>query len=108
MVALLARKCPAAMVDTLSSPPETTSSLAQENVPSSVPLSSAHLSLVGPSGFVSGLQYEWNKISWPTPLQLVAQTVVVVLMTSAMTLLIWGLDWFWRMLIQWIVPARGL
>lgn len=65
-------------------------------------------SLTGPDGFLPGLRYEWGRISWPTPLQLVSQTAVVIVITVLMTLIIWGLDWFWRLLITWLVPARPL
>jgi preprotein translocase SecE subunit len=46
----------------------------------------------GPVGFLQEVVQEWKKITWPTPVQVVGQTLVVLLVLVVMTLFIWGLD----------------
>jgi preprotein translocase SecE subunit len=46
--------------------------------------------------YFAGIKTEWFKITWPTPVQLVGQVVVVVAMVTAMTLLLWLMDNIFR------------
>jgi preprotein translocase subunit SecE len=56
--------------------------------------------------FWAGLKTEFKKIIWPSPMQIVGQTIVVVIVVTLMTLLLWGLDTFWRFGIGLITPHR--
>jgi len=56
--------------------------------------------------FWTGLKSEFKKIIWPTPMQIIGQTVVVVVVVTAMTLLLWALDSGWRLVIGLISPHR--
>jgi preprotein translocase subunit SecE len=56
--------------------------------------------------FWAGLKSEFKKIIWPTPMQIVGQTIVVVVVVTLMTLLLWGLDNTWRFAIGLITPHR--
>jgi preprotein translocase subunit SecE len=47
---------------------------------------------------------EWQKVTWPTPTQLLGQTLVVMLVVGLMTLFIWGVDSLWRWGITAITP----
>lgn len=46
----------------------------------------------GPVGFFQEVAQEWKKITWPAPMQVVGQTLVVLLVLVVMTLFIWALD----------------
>ncbi len=54
--------------------------------------------------YFKGVRTEWTKISWPTPQQIMGQTIVVLVMTSIMTLGLFLIDHTFRTLIQLITP----
>ena len=56
--------------------------------------------------FWTGLKSEFKKIIWPTPMQIIGQTIVVVVVVTLMTLLLWALDNGWRLAISLITPHR--
>lgn len=49
--------------------------------------------LSGIGTFLSEVQAEFKKISWPTRQQIVVETVVVVVVCTFLTLLVLGYDW---------------
>jgi len=57
-----------------------------------------------PARFIKGLGEEFNRVTWPTPTQLLGQTLVVMLVVGLMTLFIWGVDSLWRWGIAAITP----
>ncbi|MDX2084100.1 MAG: preprotein translocase subunit SecE [Candidatus Melainabacteria bacterium] len=67
-------------------------------------------SAAGASGgvihYLQGVRAEWGKVIWPTPNQILAQTLVVLVVTAIMTLGVWGVDNLFSLLIQWVVPNR--
>lgn len=63
---------------------------------------------LGNGGFVEylkGVRAEWDKISWPTMPQIWAQSIVVVVMVSLVTLGIWMVDSLFRLIIGWVTPT---
>lgn len=60
----------------------------------------------GWQAYLAGLRTEWNKISWPSKPQVWAQTIVVLVMVSMMTLILFIIDYSLHFLISSIVPHR--
>ncbi len=56
------------------------------------------------SGFARGVKQEWGKISWPTWPQIWAQTIVVLVMASVVSLGLWAVDNLIHWVIQLITP----
>lgn len=44
------------------------------------------------SNFFKGVRSELKKVSWPTRKELINYTLVVVVVVTIMTLVVWGLD----------------
>lgn len=55
------------------------------------------------SNYFKGVKSELKKVNWPTKKELKNYTVVVLAMTFAMTIVIWGLDLIFQNLISLIV-----
>jgi preprotein translocase SecE subunit len=60
---------------------------------------------VGQNWF-KGIALEWGKITWPTKVQLFTNTLVVLLMTGAMTVFVWLIDTSFRWGIHLIAPSK--
>jgi preprotein translocase SecE subunit len=56
--------------------------------------------------YCTGLKTEWTKISWPTKAQVWGQTIVVLVMVSMMTLILFIMDYSFHFIISNIVPHR--
>lgn len=54
--------------------------------------------------YLKGVRTEWTKISWPTPPQIMGQTLVVLVMVSIMTLGLFLIDNTFRLIIDLITP----
>lgn len=54
--------------------------------------------------YLKGVQAEWHKISWPKWPQVWAQTIVVLVMVSVMTLGLFVLDYSLHFIISNITP----
>jgi preprotein translocase subunit SecE len=68
--------------------------------------SSLPFSLQGMQAYLAGLRTEWGKITWPSKAQVWAQTIVVLVMVSMMTLILFIIDYSLHFLISSIVPHR--
>jgi preprotein translocase subunit SecE len=44
------------------------------------------------SGFFKGVKSELKKVTWPTKKELMNHTLVVIVVVTIMTLVVWGLD----------------
>ena len=55
------------------------------------------------SSYFKGVKAELKKVNWPTKKELRNYTVVVLVMTFAMTIVIWGLDLIFQNLVALIV-----
>ena len=55
------------------------------------------------SNYFKGVKAELKKVNWPTKKELRNYTVVVLVMTFAMTIVIWGLDLIFQNLVALIV-----
>lgn len=59
--------------------------------------------------FFEGLKQEFFKITWPTPPQVIANTVVVIVLVSVVSLWMWGMDNLFRaviMLLTEVLPKQ--
>jgi preprotein translocase SecE subunit len=54
--------------------------------------------------YLQGVKKEWTKISWPKGPQIWAQTIVVLIMVSLMTLGLFVLDYSLHFVIKAITP----
>jgi preprotein translocase SecE subunit len=54
--------------------------------------------------YLKATAQEWQRISWPPQMQVVGLTVLVVVIVTAMTLILWGMDVLLRYAIQFITP----
>jgi len=59
----------------------------------------ANPSAEGAVSFFEGLKAEFFKITWPTPPQVIANTVVVIVLVSVVSLWMWGMDNLFRAVI---------
>lgn len=107
-----------ATVSSLGTPPQATTITMSTMASSTKPPAPARASspsqsqasppsLGGVFAYFKGVREEWGKITWPTGLQLFAQLVVVLVMVTLTTLLVWGIDSLLAWLIAWVVPARA-
>jgi len=53
--------------------------------------------------YFKGVKSEWGKITWPERKQVIAQTIIVLVIVIAFTIYTYGLD----LLFQFIVPGFG-
>lgn len=53
--------------------------------------------------YFKGVKAEWGKITWPERKQVIAQTIVVLVIVIAFTIYTYGLD----LLFKFIVPGLG-
>ena len=53
--------------------------------------------------YFKGVKAEWGKITWPERKQVVAQTIIVLVIVIAFTIYTYGLD----ILFRFIVPGFG-
>ena len=54
--------------------------------------------------YMAGVRSEWGKISWPTWPQIWAQTLVVLVLVSIMTVALWGIDSLLRFVVDLLTP----
>lgn len=47
----------------------------------------------GPLAFLREVRTELRKVAWPTRSEVISYTIVVLVVTAALTTLVWGLDW---------------
>lgn len=50
--------------------------------------------------YFRGVRQEWHKISWPTRVQIIAETGVVLVVTSIFTLFVFAADKIFQFIIQ--------
>ena len=55
--------------------------------------------------YFKGIKAEWGKITWPDRRQVIVQTVVVILVVTAFTIITFGLDILFKGLIQILCEA---
>jgi preprotein translocase SecE subunit len=54
--------------------------------------------------YLNATAQEWGRISWPSQLQVMGLTAIVVVIVTTMTLALWGMDNLLRFIIQLITP----
>lgn len=59
------------------------------------------------STYLKGVRAEWFKISWPSTGQIWGQTIVVLVVVSIMTLILFIMDYSFHFIISSIVPHRS-
>lgn len=52
--------------------------------------------------FLIAVEAEINKVSWPTRPELVRASIVVLITIFSMAALLYGFDFFWHALFQWL------
>jgi preprotein translocase SecE subunit len=57
--------------------------------------------------YLKGVRAEWTKISWPTWPQIWGQTIIVLVIVTLMTLLLFVLDNSFHFMIKSITPHRS-
>jgi preprotein translocase subunit SecE len=57
--------------------------------------------------YLKGVRSEWSKISWPTWRQIWGQTIVVLVMVSMITLILFIMDYSFHFIISSIIPHRS-
>jgi preprotein translocase SecE subunit len=57
--------------------------------------------------YLKGVRSEWGKISWPTWRQIWGQTIVVLVMVSTITLILFIMDYSFHYSISMITPHRS-
>lgn len=57
--------------------------------------------------YLQGVRSEWGKISWPTTQQIIGQTIVVLAVVAAMTLILFIMDYAFHFIIAAITPHRS-
>ncbi|MFM7390793.1 MAG: preprotein translocase subunit SecE [Vampirovibrionales bacterium] len=57
--------------------------------------------------FLKATVQELPKLNRPTGLQVLANTIIVVMVATLTTLFLWGIDKLFYVIIHWITPARG-
>lgn len=62
--------------------------------------------LAGLMLYWQGVRAEWHKITWPSWPQVWGQTIVVLVMVSVMTLLLFIMDYFIHTLVYLMVSHR--
>lgn len=50
--------------------------------------------------YFKGVKAEWGKITWPDRKQVIVQTIVVLVVTAAFTIIIYGFDIVFQFLIE--------
>jgi|GEM_PF-2705703 len=50
--------------------------------------------------YFKGVKAEWGKITWPDRKQVIVQTIVVLVVTAAFTIIIYGFDIVFQFLID--------
>lgn len=55
--------------------------------------------------YLKGVKAEWGKITWPDSKQVIAQTIVVILVVTAFTIITFGLDIIFKGIIQVVCEA---
>jgi preprotein translocase SecE subunit len=58
------------------------------------------------TSYLKGVRAEWTKISWPTWPQVWEQTIVVLVMVTLMTFILFIMDYSFHFIIANIVPHR--
>jgi preprotein translocase SecE subunit len=59
---------------------------------------------LGKAYFV-GVRQEWGKVSWPTWVQIWGETLVVLVVVTIVTMIVFSMDWAFKTIIGLIVPA---
>jgi preprotein translocase SecE subunit len=54
--------------------------------------------------YLMAVKSEWGRITWPTQMQIVGLTGIVVVMVTIMTLILWGMDSVLRLAVDFIKP----
>jgi preprotein translocase SecE subunit len=55
------------------------------------------------AAYLKGVAEEWKKIQWPKPVQIAGQTLVVLVMVTLFSTLLWLFDNVFRLLLQLLV-----
>ncbi|MEJ8752442.1 preprotein translocase subunit SecE [Lagierella sp. ICN-221743] len=58
---------------------------------------------MGKKTFTKGVAAEWKKIIWPTPKEVLNYAIVVVLISLAVALIVFGLDSLFHFLFSLII-----
>lgn len=71
----------------------------QQQAAASAPVGSSGPTEMGPrkrtppGQFLKETRQELRKVAWPTRSEVISYTIVVLVVTAALTTLVWGLDW---------------
>jgi preprotein translocase subunit SecE len=57
--------------------------------------------------FLIAVEAEMNKVSWPSRLELTRSAAVVIFVIFAMAMVLFGFDFIWRVLFQWLNILRS-
>lgn len=58
---------------------------------------------MGKKTFAKGVASEWKKIIWPTPKEVLNYAIVVILMSLAVALIVFGLDSLFHFLFSLLI-----
>ncbi|MFV1963815.1 MAG: preprotein translocase subunit SecE [Pirellulaceae bacterium] len=56
--------------------------------------------------FLIAVEAEMNKVSWPSRAELARSSAVVIFVIFALALILFGFDFIWRVLFQWLNILR--
>lgn len=60
------------------------------------------------TAYFKGIKTEWGKITWPDRKQVIVQTVVVILVVAAFTIITFGLDIIFKGMIQLVCKVLNI
>lgn len=58
-------------------------------------------------GFIKGARMELRKVVWPTRIEAIQTTLLVVVMVLIAGLILWGIDSFFMWIVAWMTGQRG-
>ena len=57
----------------------------------------------GTSRFIKEVRIEMQKVTWPSRIEVISSTVVVIFATFLLSVFIWGQDWIFSRIMQIIL-----